>query len=295
MRDHLFESGFHVVRSMVDRILVDKYPLHEAVLNSSLRQVENLLRKKGSITEKDRGGRTPLHVAVSCRSPKLMKLLLEHRADVSSVDTLLGLSPVQYAIRMDDWEMLSLLMEKRLEITEQVLNGTIFDCMDNIACALCAAAQYGHNYLLKYFISKGHSLNVALPRDKSTLLHVAARSQQTETVKILLLEGASTDCQDESGKTPLHVTVETGNLEVTKCLVEHQETVQSKAELQHVVNPERSVKRESSLIIRDRDGNTPLHLGVTAGNINIVSYLVIAGSDLNTCNIQGDYPLMLAA
>jgi ankyrin repeat protein len=50
-------------------------------------------------------------------------------------------------------------------------------------------------------------VNVALPGGNSTLIHVAARSQQTETVKILLLLGASIDCQDESGNTPLHVSV----------------------------------------------------------------------------------------
>ena len=64
-------------------------------------------------------------------------------------------------------------------------------------------------------------------------------------------------------------------------------------ELQHV-NPERTVKRGNFLNVRDVDGNTPLHLGVAAGNINIVSQLVSAGSDLNTWNVQGDYPLTLA-
>jgi hypothetical protein len=59
MRDHLFESGFGVVRSMVDRILADKYPLHEAVLNSNMRYVARLLERKESIAQKDRGGRTP--------------------------------------------------------------------------------------------------------------------------------------------------------------------------------------------------------------------------------------------
>jgi ankyrin repeat protein len=238
MRDHMFESGFHVVRSIVDKILADKYPLHEAVLNSSLIQVEKQLQKKESITEKDRGGRTPLHVAISCSSPKLIKLLLEHGADVKSVDTLLGLSPVQYAIGMDDWEILSLLMEKRPDIRDQVFNDTKRDCTDNIACALRAAAQYGHNDLLKYLISEGSSVNVSLPGDNSTLLHLATRSQHIETVKTLLLLGASIDCQDESGKTPLHVSVETGNLEVIKCLVKHQETVHNENEFQHVVNPE---------------------------------------------------------
>jgi len=295
IRDHLFESGFHVLRSMVDRILADKYPLHEAVLNCSLIQVEKLLRKKESITEKDRGGRTPLHLAVSCRSLEIISLLLEHGADLSYVDTLLGLSPVQYAIRMDDWDILSLLMEKRPDIRNEVLNGANRDCMANISCVLRAAAHYGHNDLLKYLISKRSSVNVALPEDNSTLLHVAARNQHTETVKILLLLGASIDCQDESGKTPLHVSVKTGNIEVIKCLVEHQETVQSKTELQHVVNPERNVNRGILLNVQDVDGNTPLHLSVAAGNINILSYLVSVGSDLNICNVQGDYPLTLAA
>jgi hypothetical protein len=110
MVDHLFEPGFRVVRSMVDRILADKCTLHEAVLNSSCKDFIKLLRKKESMTEKDRGGRTPLHVAVSCCRPKLTQLLLEHGADVSSVDTLLGLTPVQYAVGMAGWEILSLLM-----------------------------------------------------------------------------------------------------------------------------------------------------------------------------------------
>jgi hypothetical protein len=44
MRDHSFESGFGVVRSMVDRILANKFPLHQAVLNSNMPHVEGLLK-----------------------------------------------------------------------------------------------------------------------------------------------------------------------------------------------------------------------------------------------------------
>jgi len=66
---------------MVDRILADKYPLHKAVINYSLNQAEKPLGMKKSLTEKDRGARTSLHVAVRCRSPEIIKLLLEHGAD----------------------------------------------------------------------------------------------------------------------------------------------------------------------------------------------------------------------
>jgi len=75
-RDHLFEAGFGVVRSMVDRILANKRPSHRAVLNSNMQHVARLLKTKESTTQKDLGGRTLLHVAISCRSPELIRLLL---------------------------------------------------------------------------------------------------------------------------------------------------------------------------------------------------------------------------
>jgi len=305
MKDHLFESGFHVVRSMVDRILAEKYPLHEAVINSSLKQVEKLLRMKESLTEKDRGGRTPLHVAVSCRTPELIKLLLEHGADVSSVDTLLGLSPVEYAIRMDDWEMLSLLMEKRPGIREQVLNGAKCGCTDSVACALRTAAQYGHTDLLKYLISKGSFVNVALPWDNSSLLHVAARSQQTETLKLLLLLGANIDRQDESGKTPLHVSVETGNLEVIKCLLKHGADVNAmnsayQTPLQIAASQGKQVVREllnygASVDSVNNNGWTPLNTVANKGHVEVVQELMKHGANVDRVNNGGWAPLNVAA
>jgi ankyrin repeat protein len=295
MRDHIFERGFGAVRSMVDRILAHECSLHEAVLNSNLRHVTRLLREKQSVGERDHGGRKPLHIAVSCKDIDIIWLLLELGADVSSVDTLLGLSPVDYASRMDDWEMLSLMMEKRPDIREHVLNGANSDCMDHTASAIRAAAKYGHNNLLRYLIGKGNSVDMVLPGDNSTLLHEAARSQQTETVTVLVQLGASTDSQDVRGKSPLHVSVETGNLEVRKSIVENQKAVQRETEVKGTANLETATIKGNILNVGDIDGNTPLHLAAAAGNTSVVSYLVSAGSDLNACNIQGEYPLTLAA
>jgi ankyrin repeat protein len=183
---------------------------------------------------------------------------------------------------MADWELLSLMMEKRPEIREQVLSGTNQDSVDCITSALRAAAQYGHNDLLIYLINKGNCVNMALPGDSSTLLHEAVRNRQTEIIKTLFQLGAWLDSQNDNGKTPLHVSAEIGELEVIKFIVEHQKTVQRETELKHVVNSDRIVKKGNFLNVPDVDGNTPLHLGVAAGNTNIVSYLISAGCDKNT-------------
>src|SRR5215469_13129496 len=136
---------------------------------------------------------------------------------------------------------------------------------------------------------------MALPGDNSTLLHEAVKSQQTKTIKILVQLGASADCQDLFGRTPLHVAVETGNFEIIKCIVESHETIQRKTDLKHVINPEKPLRKRNFFNVPDIDGNTPLHLGVAAGNTNIVSYLISAGCDKNICNMRGEHPLTVAA
>jgi hypothetical protein len=127
------------------------------------------------------------------------------------------------------------------------------------------------------------------------LFQAAVRNGQTETVKILFQLGACLDCQDENGKTPLYLSVETGKLDVIKCIDECQETIQREMELENVTNPEGIVRKGNCINVPNIDGNTPLHLGVAVGNTNIVSYFISTGSDKNTCNIRGKYPLTLAA
>jgi ankyrin repeat protein len=79
IRDILFELGFGEIMFMVDKSLANRCRIHEAVLNLNLSNVEKLLERKESITQKDREGRTPLHLAVNHKRPELIRLLLQHR------------------------------------------------------------------------------------------------------------------------------------------------------------------------------------------------------------------------
>jgi serine/threonine-protein phosphatase 6 regulatory ankyrin repeat subunit B len=135
---------------------------------------------------------------------------------------------------------------------------------------------------------------MALPGDSGTLLHEAARGNHIQTVRTLVDLGASCDIQDANGKTALHVSAETGSVEVTKFIVERQEMSFGVAALKFVAL-DRAIVKLNRLNVRDNDEHTPLHLAAAAGNTSAVRYLLSAGSDLRSCNMSGEYPLTLAA
>jgi len=111
-------------------------------------------------------------------------------------DTLLGLSAVQFGSRTVDWDILSLITEKRPKVREQILNVMKNRLTDNNASILRAVGKYGHTDLMTYRIIKDNRTNMVLLADNDTSLHEAARSGQTETVKTHFRLGAKPDTED---------------------------------------------------------------------------------------------------
>ena len=194
-------------------------------------RIRKAAKQKGINLLEGHGGRTALHIAVSCRTSEIIRLLLEHGADVTFLDTLLDLSVVQFGSRMVDWKILSLIMEKRPKVREQILNVMKNGLTDYNVSVLRAVGKYGHTDLLTCRISKDNYTNIALRADNGTSLHVAARSGQTETVKTLFRLGAKPDTEDGKGKAPLPVLAECESYNVAKFVVECQETFQNTNEL----------------------------------------------------------------
>ena len=95
------------------------------------------------------------------------------------------------------------------------------------ACASRVDAQAKVTYLLQRDASLvnayNHSENAVLaPWTKSTPLHVAARHNQTDCIKILNKDGkASVNATDERGRTALHLAAAAGSAEAVNMLVQH--------------------------------------------------------------------------
>jgi hypothetical protein len=145
--------------------------------------------------------------------------------------TSLDLFAVQLGSGMVKWEILSLIMEKRPKVREQILNVMKNGLTDYKASFLRAGTKYVHTDLVTYRISKDNYVNMAIAADNGTLLHEAARSDQTETVKTFIRLGAKPDTEDGKGKAPLHVSAESGSYNVAKFVVECQEKFQNTNEL----------------------------------------------------------------
>lgn len=89
-----------------------------------------------------------------------------------------------------------------------------------------------------------HDANPDVPTVRGeTPLHLAARANQTDIVRILLRNGASVDAQAREDQTPLHVACRLGNSDIVMLLLQHGASVNATT----------------------KDSYTPLHIAAKEG------------------------------
>ena len=86
---------------------------------------------------------------------------------------------------------------------------------------------------------------------------------------MLLEQNAGVNIQDQSGYTPLHLSIEEGNENLCSLLLKHNADVN----------------------IQDKSGYTPLHLSIKEGNENLCRLLLKHNADLNIQDESGNTPL----
>lgn len=184
---------------------------------------------------------TPLHVAVRRQSYEIVKLLLEHGADVNRRTFGYLWSPFNLAIS-GRWDIIALLLDfgakvdscgehqitalhrattfGRSDVVEKLIqSGANVNAKDSDGKSALFRAAMTENYdLLKFLILKGAEINPV--GYKVSPLHCAVKKKNREIVNMLLDRGADVNFQLESSKTALNYAVENDDVEFVCLLIE---------------------------------------------------------------------------
>ncbi|KAK3184165.1 hypothetical protein Dsin_031451 [Dipteronia sinensis] len=207
------------------------------------------------ITKQNYEGNTALHLAVRARKFNTVKILVnlsKQSPNTTSTDTLLTLKNKAEENTALHEALLTLhASKKNVNISVDVACYLVsidpnVSCLQNKArkSPLCMAVESGNKEIVEYILK-------ALPYQGNGLL------------------------QRLQGKSPVHVAIEQGKLDMLKVIKER--------------------KAELILLSRDEEGNTPLHFAAYMGCIEEVLYLLEIKSDWAfERNSKGFYPLHLA-
>jgi ankyrin repeat protein len=281
---------------------------HYAVAYLEPRFVKLLLEQKADVDKHDDRGLTPLHVAADRGDIAKARLLLDFKANVNP-ETKDGATPLFFAMVQGHPDFCEFLLDHgaRLDAYSACGLGKRREAVDLLAAnpalvnapdrrlgrtPLFWAARSGEPGLVEWLLDHGAKVNVRAPGimvygnvvagpcvwQKEppagrgvTPLHVAAESESTEAVRLLLKKGADPGARDEHGRTPLHLASERRHAEIVKLLV----------------------KAGANADAKDDGGSIPLCGAV--GDKACVEILVNARADANAIDKERGPPLLVAA
>lgn len=163
----------------------------------------------------------------------------------------------------------------RLAIAQNNLNAVklLCDLMPaEVSKVFFNAIAEGDLACIKILLTTGININL-INEDGATFLHVAASRGDEEVVKLLLDNGADCTIIDKLGEVPLHAACRGGRAGNVALLLQ---------------------KSPDLLNVKEKRGNTPLHLAAMNKNEKVVNLLLSNKAIADLRNCQGCTPLHLA-
>jgi ankyrin repeat protein len=238
-------------------------PLHQAAAKASLKGITKLLAEGMDVDEKipfsmesedfQFHGASPLLIAAWFGRTKAIDFLLEHGANINSVDSDNG-GILEYAM----WGPC------RGRIVMQLLS---YGADPNIrnrwgSLPLHVAAKHGLYLLIHPLLEAGNDIN---DRDNSgsTAVEIASDYGHEQVVQALLDLGADTTiCENICQWNPLHAASYNGSEAIVEILLQ---------EAPNLMDP-------------DIDGDTPLHLAALKNHVGAARFLLAGGADITARN-----------
>ncbi|NXY05159.1 TRPA1 protein, partial [Pteruthius melanotis] len=249
-------------------------PLHWATKKNQIESVRLLLSRGANPNILNSNMMAPLHMAVQSLHNEIVKILVQHSSTDVNLEGEAGNTPIMVACYKDNPEALTLLIENGGKICKPNKTG----CMP-IHAAAFSGAKTCLEILLKKGEELGHSAKTHINftnNGKCSPLHLAVQSGDLEMIKMCIEFGAQIDLKQNEKCTALHFAATQGATEIVKLMMS-------------------SYAGEES-IIDAVDGNkeTLLHRTALFDHYELAEYLISMGANIDSVDIEGRSPLLLA-
>jgi ankyrin repeat protein len=245
----------------------DSTALHIAARDGRFTSAKLLLGSGAMVDARDEFEYTPLHFAAFAANPRMVKLLLTHRADPRAW-TKDGWTPMSLAageIYDDSKEHVRKNGRARAVIAQLEARGVPID--------LPTAIALNRVRRVKELLKRNPVLANRKESGRKPPLHLAVALNRKEIVKVLLGAGASTGLRGQNGQTPLHEACRWKRAAIVRLLIRHRADVNA----------------------RDESGATPLHEAAQLHSAGIARLLLAAGAKVNARDKEGRTPLSWAS
>ena len=187
-------------------------PLQRAIGNQNASKVKKQLDNGANPNEVNKMGCTTLSLAIWVGHNKIVKILLDHGAEVNQIDPINGTTALMFAAQDGKHEIARDLLLRGASVNYQAVNGRT---------ALHSAVQEESAATVNLLLEFGANVHLTSTNDKSTPLHVACGHRNLNIVKMLVNAGADVNAKRTGGVTPLYMATGNGFTEITHFLAEN--------------------------------------------------------------------------
>ena len=209
-------NNFEIVNVLLQHGASIEENLIIAIRKEMANLVEKILKIGVNFDEvQDKIGESPLHLAIKLNNFKIVKLLLEHKAD-ANFENLNGKPPLQFAVSQGHLKIIEELLKHGAEVDQKdgvkmtpLMNAFLADRIDIAKILLEHGANIDDCWFegrsaLHYAVADGNVKNVefllknqadidALDTYYNSPLYLAAMFQREKLVKMLLINGANSN------------------------------------------------------------------------------------------------------
>lgn len=238
-------------------------PLHLCCQWGLTKVLQTLIDHGANVNSLDADNKTPLHIAIENQHDEIISILLCHPSIDLKIRDKTGNTPFAAALTIRKHNAAQKILDRLPSAAEQMdqrgrnfLHTAVMK--DDLESVLfLLAIQVDVN-------SRVHDAN------QSTPLHLAASSKNEMITRNLILAGARVNECDVVQKTPLHIAAERGNLSAVSALIQNGADYDA----------------------MDNDGNNGLHIAVRGGNLTIVREMLTESNvNAEAVNLKGRNPL----